>query len=120
MIETLPNRHPEIVCKVSITTPYYAACPVSGEPRRGSVITVTYTPTDRIIGLDSIAKHLPTYATEAIDVETVAQLLARDCANAISGSVKVEARYLLRDGIEIQCNVLHSSTVLAKTSDLQI
>jgi len=62
---------------------------------------------------------LPTYAVEAIDVETVVQLLARDCAMAINGSVKVEAHYLLRDGIEIQCNALHSSTALAKTNDSQ-
>ncbi len=120
MIETLPNRHPEIACEVSITTPYHSACPVSGYPQIGSSITVTYTPSDCIIGLDSIAKHLLTYATEAIDVETVAQMLARDCAVVVCGTVKVYARYLLRDDIEIQCNVQHSSIAPEETNDLWI
>jgi hypothetical protein len=101
MLATLPNRNPTIRTHVRIQTPYSGACPHSGMPLPGSWIAVCYWPADVILGLDSVAQHLPTYATEAIDVETVAQLLARDCAITLGMTVIVEAHYLLRDGIEL-------------------
>lgn len=101
MLDTLPNRNPTINTRVRIQTPYSGACPHSGMPLPGSWIAVSYAPADVILGLDSVARHLPAYATEAIDVETVAQLLARDAAHALGVPVTVEARYILRDGIEL-------------------
>lgn len=101
MLETLENRNPNIRTTVRLRTPYGAACPHSGMPLAGSSITVIYAPAAVILGLDSVARHLPTYATEAIDVETVAQLLARDTSEALGVAVTVEAHYFLRDGIEL-------------------
>lgn len=101
MLGTLPNRHPAIRTTVRLRTPYSAACPVSGYPLAGSWIEAVYTPADVILELSAVAQHLPTYATEAIDVETVVQLLARDCADALSVPVTINAYYILRDGIEL-------------------
>lgn len=103
-METLRNRHPDIPIRVRIQTPYSGACPVSGEPQVGSWVAVAYTPADVILGFDAVARHLPTYATAATDVEAVAQMLARDCAAVLGVAVTVEARYLLRDGIELCCS----------------
>lgn len=101
MLGTLPNRQPATPLTVRLRTPYHAACPVSGYPLVGSHITVVYTPGMVILELSAVAQHLPTYADEARDVETIAQLLARDCAAALGVPVVVEAYYLLRDGIEL-------------------
>lgn len=116
MLDTLPNRNPEIKTMVRIRTPYSNACPMSGYPLEGSWVEVSYMPANVILGLDSVARHLPTYATEAIDVETVVQLLVRDCAAALGAPVYVSAYYKLRDGIELWC----SSTAQGKTSDFPI
>ena len=98
---TLPNRNPTISTRVRLRTPYSGACPVSSYPLVGSWIEVQYTPAETILELSAVAQHLPTYATEARDVETVAQILARDCANVLGVPVHVEAFYRLRDGIEL-------------------
>lgn len=99
MLEVLPNRHPDIPARVRIETPYSGACPVSGEPQAGSWIAVEYSPAAVILGFDAVARHLPTYATEATDVEAVCQMLARDASAALGVPVKVEALYKLRGGI---------------------
>lgn len=101
MLGTLPNRNPAITIAVRLRTPYSCACPVSGYPLAGSWIEVEYTPAAVILELSAVAQHLPTYANEAIDVETIVQLLARDCAAALGVPVHIEAYYKLRDGIEI-------------------
>jgi NADPH-dependent 7-cyano-7-deazaguanine reductase QueF len=101
VLETLPNREQAIQTSVRLRTPYHGACPVSGEPRKGSYIEVQYTPAACILGLDSVARHLPTYADQARDVETITQLLARDCAVALGVPVIISAHYKLRDGIEL-------------------
>ncbi len=101
MLVTLPNRNPKIHTWVRIQTPYSGACPHSGMPLPGSWIAVGYWPAAIILGLDSVSLHLPTYATEAIDVETVAQMLQRDCTMSLGVNVLVEAHYILRDGIEL-------------------
>lgn len=100
-INTLPNRQPTTSTSVRLRTPYGGACPVSGYPLAGSWIEVAYAPAGVILELSAVAQHLPTYATEARDVETIAQMLARDCAAALGVDVTVSAYYVLRDGIEL-------------------
>ena len=73
----------------------------SGYPLPGSWLEVEYTPGVDILELSAIADHIPSYATEAIDVETVAQRLATDAAAALRVPVVVNAYYILRGGIEL-------------------
>lgn len=101
MLDILPNRNPNIKTEITLRTPYSGACPVSGYPLQGSWIEVVYVPTAAILELGAVRGHLPTYADEAIDVETVAQQLARDCAVALEVPVTVNAYYILRNGIEL-------------------
>src|SRR5512147_22983 len=114
-METLPNRYPDIPICVRIQTPYSGACPVSGEPQPGSWVAVAYTPAAVILGFDAVARQLPTYASEATDVEAIAQMLARDCAAALGVAVAVEAHYILRGGIVLTCN---SSIARAETAPI--
>jgi 7-cyano-7-deazaguanine reductase len=101
VLDVLPNRNLAISTRVRLRTPYAGACPHSGYPLAGSWIEVQYTPAAVILELSAVAQHLPTYADEARDVETVAQMLARDCAAALGVPVTTEAYYRLRDGIEL-------------------
>lgn len=100
-MKTLPNRNPDIDTTIRLRTPYSGACPHSGYPLPGSWLEVVYTPGTVILELSAIADHIPNYATEAIDVETVAQRLATAAAAALGVSVTVNAYYILRDGIEL-------------------
>lgn len=114
-MEVLRNRHPGIALRVRIQTPYSGACPVSREPQEGSWIAVEYGPGAVILGFDAVAKHLPTYATEATDVEAVCQMLARDTSAALGVPVEVSAYYILQGGIILTCS---SSIAPEKTNDL--
>lgn len=115
-MNTLPNRQVGIKTRVCLRTPYAGACPVSGYPLAGSWVEVEYTPANKILELSAVAQHLPTYADEARDVETVAQLLAQDCAAALGVPVQINAYYILRDGIELWCS---SSFATATTEHSQ-
>ena len=100
-LHTLPNRNPATATTIRLRTPYSGACPHSGYPAHGSWLEIEYTPAACILELSVIADHVPSYATEAIDVETVAQRLAQDAAAALGVPVVVNAYYILRDGIEL-------------------
>ncbi len=100
-MNTLPNRNPHTATTIRLRSPYSGACPHSGYPLPGSWLEVVYTPGACILELSAITDHVPSYATEAIDVETVAQRLAQDAAAALGVPVTVNAYYILRDGIEL-------------------
>lgn len=102
MLDTMPNRIEGVPVRVRIQTPYKGACPVSGQPGAGSWVAVEYEPRTAILDFRAIAKHLPTYADEARDVEAIVQLLARDCATALGAPVVVSAYYILPDGITLE------------------
>lgn len=106
-IETIPNRYPDLNTTVTLTTPFVAACPHSGEPQAGSVVSVTYQPKDKLIGLRAVKAYLDELAggDDALDLETVVQLVAIACREALGESIRVEAAYKLRDGLEMVCSV---------------
>jgi NADPH-dependent 7-cyano-7-deazaguanine reductase QueF len=105
MIETIPNRYPEIRTTVVLTTPINAACPHSGEPQPGSFISVTYQPKEMLIELHAIEKYVAELSagSDALDLETLAQMIAMACYDAI-GSVRVKAFYRLKRN-EVTCHV---------------
>lgn len=103
MLGTLPNQQQDTSITVRLRTPYAGACPVSGYPLAGSWVEVQYTPAAVILELSAVAQHLPIYADEARDVETIVQLLKKDCESALGISVLIRAYFLLRDGIELWC-----------------
>lgn len=103
-MRTIANRNPDIATAVELVTPYAGACPYSGEPQEGSVITVRYTPGDRLLELHAVAEWLrPLSAGEAMDLETVAQSVAAAARAALDVPVVVVASYVLRDGKRMVC-----------------
>lgn len=103
-IEVIKNSHPETNTTVTLTTPFVGACPHSSEPQAGSTISVTYQPRENLIELHSIENYLKTLAegSEALDLETVAQLVFMACRDAGVSAI-VEAVYKLRNGLEMTC-----------------
>lgn len=106
-IDTITNQYPELNTTVTLTTPFVGACPHSGEPQEGSTISVTYQPTDKLIELHAIEQYLAklTRGSEALDLETVVQLVAMACREALGQPVEVRAVYKLRDRLEVVCSV---------------
>jgi|SRR5687767_9827898 len=103
-IETIENKKPNIKTTVTIFTPFSNACPHSGEPQVGSLITVTYSPKDRLIGLRAIDEYLKELAKgkEAMDLETVVQMVYMECKQIGIDSI-VRGMYKLRGGLEMVC-----------------
>ena len=105
-IETISNRYPQIKTTVTLTTPFVNACPHSGEPQAGSTISVTYQPKDKLIELHGVEKYLAELSAgdDPLDLETVAQLVAMACKDAI-GPVEIKTVYKLRNHLEMICQV---------------
>lgn len=106
MIDTIPNTiiNPQI--KVNLVTPFVAACPYSKEPQEGSFISISYVPQDRLIELHSVELFLKSLSlgSDALDLETVAQLVFNACAS--SGiSVSVKAHYNLKNGLQMDVQI---------------
>lgn len=106
MIATIPNAHPDIATTIRLTTPYSAACPHSGEPQAGSVVVVEYRAGALLLELHAVQQYLARFSEgdTPVDLETVVQEMARDCAAALGVRVTVEARYLLKNGLELRCS----------------
>lgn len=106
-IETIPNRYPDLDTTVTIITPFVNACPHSGEPQEGSTINVTYQPKETLIGLRAVKAYLDKLASgdDPLDLETVVQLVAMACKEALGYPVKVEGIYKLKDNLEMVCQV---------------
>ncbi len=108
ILQTIKNSHPEIKTVVTLTTPFVAACPHSGEPQEGSIISVTYQPNENLIELHSIEKYLGALSAGdvALDLETVVQMVFKACQE-IGISASVKATYKLRNGLEMICECMN-------------
>lgn len=104
MINTIPNRHPEIATRITLVTPIADLCPHSHEPQLGSTIVITYTPAAALIELHGVTEWLQTQLSEAIDLETLCQRAAIAAAAAVGGAVTVEASYILANDLRLTCS----------------
>lgn len=105
-IDTIPNRYPNLNTTVTLTTGFVAACPHSGEPQAGSTVSVTYQPKENLIGLRAIRAYLDelTGGNDPLDLETVVQLVAMACREALGEPVEVKGDYRLRDDLGMVCS----------------
>lgn len=103
-IETIKNRYPDVGISVTLTTPIISICPHSHEPQVGSSISVTYSPKEELIELHSVEKFLRELSRgkDAIDLETVCQLLFMACKE-VGILAHIKATYKLNNGLEMTC-----------------
>ena len=116
-IKTIDNRKPQIPITVTLTTSIVAICPYSHEPQAGSYISITYQPKDKLIELHAVEEFLAklTQGTEAIDLETVVQLLATECDDI---SIHIKAFYKLKNNLEMICEYQTSYIVATEIDGL--
>lgn len=103
-IKVIPNRKSEIKTTVTIKTPLFGICPHSGEPQKGSFISVSYAPKENLIELHAIEEYISELSkgSDPLDLETVVQMIAEDCRKVAEGAV-VEGVYKLKNELELIC-----------------
>jgi hypothetical protein len=116
-IKTIDNRKPQVSITVTLTTPIAAICPYSHEPQNGSYISITYQPQDKLIELHAVEEFIKELGqgTEAIDLETVVQLLAIECQDI---PVYIKAFYKLKNNLEMTCRYQSLSIAPMEIDDL--
>lgn len=111
VLEVMPNLMPGVPTHQTHHIPLGSACPVSGNPKQGSVLEISYTPQQW---------HLEVYALRAFvdqfkggltypnmapgeyavrDQEHMIQYVVQACADAAGVQVVAKARLILGDGV---------------------
>jgi 7-cyano-7-deazaguanine reductase len=80
-------------------------CPKTGNPIEGSKITIIYTPKDKMLEVYSLGEYINSFANsrKVRDVEELAQVIARDCQEALGVKVSVIGKYVLNIGQRVIC-----------------
>ncbi|MBI1881888.1 MAG: hypothetical protein HYR94_27250 [Chloroflexi bacterium] len=97
VIQTVDNQNPAIYMVQRHIVSIPALCPVTGNPQRGSTLTVTYIPGDKLLELYSLTEYVHSFIGHKTvrDIEHFAQTLAQCCADALGVSVCVRAYFVL-------------------------
>ncbi len=108
MLETVPNRYPNISTFQVHELELPSCCPVSQNPKAGSIARIQYTPKDRHIEVYSLSAFIESFkggltcprsgAVVVRDMEAMIQLIAKRCAEALGVPVVVIALLILDAG----------------------
>jgi NADPH-dependent 7-cyano-7-deazaguanine reductase QueF len=99
MITTQRNERRCDAMEEAHILPITPACPVSGNPQSGSSITITYSPSDRILEVESLRSYVDSYTGGLGDIrsmEGMMQAITQDAADALGVSVEVIADLNIR------------------------
>src|SRR3569832_947858 len=103
LLETIPNKHPGLTTRVSLTYPFARLCPITAEPQPSSTLTISYTAGECLLETKALRRYLESFAGENVydirDLEEAAQAIAQNCANALAAHVVVHAHYELLIGV---------------------
>jgi NADPH-dependent 7-cyano-7-deazaguanine reductase QueF len=85
----------EMVQRHTINVP--PLCPKTGNPQKGSTMTVTYMPEAKLLELYSLTAYVHSFIGHQTvrDIEYFAQTFAQDCADALRVPVSVRANFVL-------------------------
>ena len=108
-LQTQPNEKRCHRTKERHILPLPPCCPVSGNPREGSVLEIEYTVLDKILEVASLRAYVDSYMGGRGDVrsmEGMIQQITQDCANAVQTTVHVIARLTIEPNqrMEIECS----------------
>lgn len=80
-------------------------CPKTGNPIAGSTLTIAYAPEDELLELYSLNEYVAAFigSNEVRDLEQFAQVVARDCHEALQVKVEVTGRFVLNIGQTLIC-----------------
>lgn len=98
MIRTMPNEQPLVPTAVEHVLDIPACCPVSGNPRPGSRLTIRYCPSRTTLEVYSLKQYLAGYVGGKGDIramEAMVQQIVVDCRDALGVEVEVIADLVL-------------------------
>jgi len=110
-LEVMPNLMPEVSTRQEHIIALDPACPVSGNPKKGSTIKIGYSPKLWHLEVYSLRAFIDqfkgglTYPTmapgqyEVRDQEHMIQYVAQACADAVGVEVEAVAQLILSDGV---------------------
>lgn len=104
-LKTVPN--PKIVRMIrqvhEVTIP--PLCPKTGNPVEGSKLTIIYSPKDKLLEVYSLRDYVASFdnSKEVRDIEHLAQVVARDCAEVLGVKVSVIGKFVLNIGQTVIC-----------------
>jgi NADPH-dependent 7-cyano-7-deazaguanine reductase QueF len=78
--------------------PLEPCCPVSGNPKPGSFISISYDPVERILEVASLRVYLDSYRGgrgEIRSMEGMIQQVTQDCANSVRACVTATAELVI-------------------------
>ena len=80
-------------------------CPKTNNPIKGSTLTIAYIPEDQLLELYSLNEYVAAFigSNEVRDLELFAQVVARDCHNAVGVKVFVTGKFILNIGQTLIC-----------------
>src|SRR5215203_5226928 len=80
-------------------------CPKTNNPIKGSMLTISYIPEDQLLELYSLNEYVAAFigSNEVRDLELFAQVVARDCHNAVKVKVFVTGKFILNIGQTLIC-----------------
>lgn len=98
----IPNPHPNIEYKVSVTSPEFTSlCPLAPSQPDYATITIEYYPKDLIIELKSVKFYLVSYRTVEIFHESVVGQILKDLVKVCNpNNLKVVGEFTVRGGIK--------------------
>jgi 7-cyano-7-deazaguanine reductase len=80
-------------------------CPRTGNPIKGSTLTITYVPEEKLLELYSLNEYVASFigSKEVRDLELFTQVVARDCREILGVEVSVTGKFILNIGQTLIC-----------------
>ena len=80
-------------------------CPKTSNPIAGSTLTITYAPKEELLEVYSLNEYVASFigSNEVRDLELFAQVVARDCHEALGVNVNVVGRFIMNIGQTLIC-----------------
>lgn len=115
MLETIPNKYPQLTMRVNLTHPFAQLCPFSGEPQPASTLTISYEAGSCLLETKALRRYLASFAGEnehgVQDLEEAVQVIAQACADALVVQVIARAHYeLLIGSMDVEVSAMPKNT----------
>jgi len=80
-------------------------CPKTVNPVAGSILTVSYTPNEDLLEVYSLNEYVASFigSQEVRDLELFAQVVARDCSQALNTKVNIVGKFIMNIGQTLIC-----------------
>ena len=105
LLKTIDNPNMSKLTKQIHQVDIPPLCPKTHNPITGSILTIMYTPTEKLLELYSINEYIASFigSNEVRDLELLTQVVDRDCRDVLGVKVTVTGKYILNIGQTVIC-----------------